>query len=133
MVLYSAEALSDWDDDISEDGLVDQIYEAFEDTNTAMVNSKIELDINVVHVQQVRDGVDKARHHGPWGRWLRVIQALSHRLGALDSVVHVDGRSCVEYGRNMHFCYPVVERVVLNGREEGKGYVFHPLQQRVSL
>ena len=46
-----------------------------------------------------------------------MVQALSHRLGALDSVVHVDGRSCAEYGRNMHFCHPAVERVVWDERE----------------
>ena len=68
LVLYSDRALTDFD--YSENGLVDRIYEAFEETNDAMDKSEIALDINVVHVQKVRAGVEMARHHGPWGWWL---------------------------------------------------------------
>ena len=68
MVLYSDRTMTGLD--YKREELVDRIYEAFEETNDAMDKSEIALDINVVHVQQVRAGVEKARHHGPWGWWL---------------------------------------------------------------
>ena len=64
MVLYSEGAWSSYGS--TEDQLLTAIAEAFQSSNEAMENSEIDLEFNLVHVDEVSAGVERARPHGTW-------------------------------------------------------------------
>ena len=66
MVLYSEEAYSADGSVGTKEELRDNIGTAFGNTQLAMDNSLIALDINVVFLGQVSPGVKQARPHGTW-------------------------------------------------------------------
>ena len=58
MVLYSTEALSEYE--LTDDELVGMIEDAYKTSNTAMKNSEIDLELNLVHVGLVSARVEQA-------------------------------------------------------------------------
>lgn len=57
MVLYSTEVLSEYE--LTDDELVGMIEDAYETSNTAMKNSEIDLELNLVHVGLVSARVEQ--------------------------------------------------------------------------